>query len=499
MSSLTASGAEAQVLPAKDGQLAPADRPCAAFRAARAAGGVSLVGLVASSLLVVVIAAERPSFLAPISRPGFFPGWMAGPLRGLWPGLTRNGVTLEWLVSGVMVCMYALYVIAFTNAPRLRARWTLATVAVIHLVFMLAPPLSYTDVFNYINYGRMGVVHHLNPYSTIPALEPHSDPSFALSNWHHLLSPYGPLFTFLTYALVPLGVTASFWALKLVLGIASLGMLALVWRCAQLVGRSPASAVMFAGGNPIVLIWGLGADHNDALMMFFVMLAVYLGLRRRRTSGSARTVPALRVPALGAGAAIALVTAVSIKASAAVLAPIFLVLGCRRRFLAGGLVAIVAIEIASLLVLGPQIPDLATQSRLVTAVGIPNLVGLALGQGGETRTLHAIFNLIVVLAVATCTVWTVRRGRDWLPACAVAMLVLVVCLSWAAPWYLLWALPFAALSHARRLRGAVIVLGAYFILAFMPAAVALQTDLHLRPTATRLGMLHQREIGAVFR
>ena len=30
----------------------------------------------------------------------------------------------------------------------------------------------------------MGVIDHLNPYTTIPALEPHSDPSFALSNWH---------------------------------------------------------------------------------------------------------------------------------------------------------------------------------------------------------------------------------------------------------------------------------------------------------------------------
>ena len=37
-------------------------------------------------------------------------------------------------------------------------------VLAIHAVLLLAPPLSYTDVFNYINYGRMGVVHHLNPY-----------------------------------------------------------------------------------------------------------------------------------------------------------------------------------------------------------------------------------------------------------------------------------------------------------------------------------------------
>ena len=48
----------------------------------------------------------------------------------------------------------------------------------------------------------MESVYHLNPYTTIPALEPHSDPTFVLSNWHGLLSPYGPLFTLFTIGLV---------------------------------------------------------------------------------------------------------------------------------------------------------------------------------------------------------------------------------------------------------------------------------------------------------
>ena len=94
--------------------------------------------------------------------------------------------------------------------------------------------MALTDIFNYINYGRMEVVHHLNPYTTYPILEPHGDPSYALSNWHQLLSPYGPLFTLLTFALVPLGVAASFWAIKVVLVAASLGTILLVWRCAEL-------------------------------------------------------------------------------------------------------------------------------------------------------------------------------------------------------------------------------------------------------------------------
>lgn len=454
---------------------------------APAIAAVSLLGLVASSLTVVLIAAERPSFLAPVTRPGFFPAWMVGPLRGLWPGLTANPSWLAWLVSGLMALMFGLYLAAFLTAPRLGARWTIAAVLAIHVIFLLAPPLSYTDVFNYVNYGRMGVAHDLNPYVTLPASGPHGDPSFALSNWHHLRSPYGPLFTLVSYALVPLGVKASLWALKLLVCGASLATLGLVWRCARLLRRSPVAAVAFVAFNPIVLIWGLGACHNDALMMLFVVLAVYLALRQRPR------------PSWG-GAGSALVTAIFVKASAAVLLPVLLVAAAaRRRFLAGALLAAVPVTLASVTAFGFHLPDLSTQGRLVTAIGIPNLIGLALGQGGETGTLQIVIGALAGLAVLACAIWAGRRPRGWITACGIAMLALVVSLSWAAPWYVLWILPFAALSAGRWLRVATTVLGAYLILAFMPAAVLLADDIGFHPAATPLGVKHTRAIAKVFR
>lgn len=258
----------------------------------------------------------------------------------------------------------------------------------------------------------------------------------------------------------------------------------LVWKSAKLLGRSQAAAIVFVGCNPIVLIWGLGADHNDALMMFLVMLAVYLGLRDR---------PA----ALGAGAGAALTAAVAVKASAAVLLPLFLLAGARRPFLAGGLAAAAVLGIAGVLAFGLHLPDLSTQSRLVTAIGLPNLLGLALGQGGESAGLRTIVNVALFATVVGCTAWVVRRQREWLTASAVVLLVLVVSLSWAAPWYILWILPFAALSAERRLRAIVVGLGVYFILAFMPAAVPLENAIHFRPTATPLGIRHTRAIDAL--
>jgi len=453
-------------------------------RARRALGTLALGGLAAGSVATVAMAAQRPSFLTPTSRPGYFPAWMAGPLRGLWPGLTRSYDSLAWQASALMAAMFACYLLAYACSRSVRARWSVSAVVAVHVVFLLAPPLSYTDVFNYINYGRMAAVHHLDPYTTIPQLEPHSDPSFALSNWHFLLSPYGPLFTLLTEALVPLGVVASFWALKLMIGIASLATLALVWRCAVLLGRAPAPAVVFVGANPIFLVWGLGADHNDSLMLVCVMACVYM---------------LLRSPARHRAGAMALVAGAMIKASAAVIAPILLVVAPTRRFARGALEASVALGAASLLAFGAHLPGLSTQSRLVTGIGLPNLLGLALGLGGETRGLHAAISVLVLACTLLCALWAHRRPADWLAACAAVLLVLIASLSWAAPWYLVWALPFAALACGRRLRLVTVALGVYFLLAFVPAAPMLAQAIHLNPETTRLGRQHRREIEALVR
>src|SRR5277367_1906247 len=242
-------------------------------------GVLVLLAIVACSLLAVVLAADRPSVLSPTTHTSFFPGWMAGPLGGLWPGLTRSSSTLKYLFSGAIVVMYIAYLVGLAYLPRMRARWVIAGIAVVHAIFFLAPPLALTDIFNYINYGRMEIVHHLNPYTTIPILEPHNDPSYTLSNWHQLLSPYGPLFTILTFAVVPIGVAASFWVLKGLLAVTSLATIFLVWKCARLLGRDPVAAIVLVGLNPVVLVWGLGGDHNDFLMVFFIMLGFYLLLR----------------------------------------------------------------------------------------------------------------------------------------------------------------------------------------------------------------------------
>jgi hypothetical protein len=487
---------------------------------AQVIGALVLLVIVLCALVVVVLAADRPSLLSATTHAGYFPHWMAGPLGGLLPSLTRNSKTLKYVFTAALVVMYASYVLGLKYVPMLRARWAIAAVVAVHAILFLAPPLALTDVFNYVNYGRMEVVHHLNPYTTIPILEPHSDPSYDLSNWHQLLSPYGPLFTLMTFLLVPLGVVASFWTIKAVLGLVSLATIFLVWKCARLLGREPVAAIVLVGLNPIVLIWGLGGDHNDFLMVFCIVLGFYLLLRAKAPVAGDRGEAASVAPAdqstarvglreqlrgwlwplapLEIGAGTAFVAAAAIKASGAILIPVVLaaLLRAPRRVVQvvlGMVAASATVAAASLIAFGLHVPDLSTQSRLVTDVSVPNLLGLALGSGGETEGLRLVLSGVLALSVLFCCVLAWRR-RDAVTASGWVTVALLVTLGWVLPWYVLWVLPLAALSRSRRLRTTALVLGAYFIIAWAPASGLLWNAIGFHPEKTSLGRLHQRYV-----
>ena len=282
---------------------------------------------------------------------------------------------------------------------------------------------------------------------------------------------------------------------------ASLAMIVLVWRCARLLGRDPVKAIVLVGLNPVVLVWGLGGDHNDALMMFLIVLGFYLLLRMRTerepAAGGLRGWLRPLSPA-GIGAGSAFVTAAAIKASAAVLIPVVLasLLSSPRRLaqvVLGVALAGVALGAASLIAFGLHIPDLSTQGRLVTNESVPNLIGLAVGAGGETESLRVALGGVLVIAVLLCCVYAWRQ-RSALNASGWASVALLVTLSWVLPWYVLWVLPLAALSSSRRLRTASAVLGVYLIISWAPASTLVWNAIGFHPEKTSLGRLHQRYV-----
>ena len=424
--------------------LGPAIRP-AAIVVRRTFAEAAVIVQVALGAAVVLAAAERRSVLSSTHH-GAFSDWFAGPLRGMLPSLTHDPTTLKRDLELTLLAMFAAWVIVVLAGSIVRPGVVIGAVLVLHAVFLLCPVFALTDVFNYLGYARLDAVHHLNPYVHLQLLE-RGDPVYAYSNWHRLLSPYGPLFTLLLLPVAKLPLPVAYWTYKAIATLATLGLLAAVWGCARRLGRAPAPAVAFVGLNPVVLVYALGGKHNDLLMMACLMAGGLLILARREVAGGT-----------------VLAAAVAIKASAGLFAPVIALAAPRRwRAVAGGAAAALVLAVVALIAFGPHVPDLRDQTRLVSPHSFPNLIGYALGRGGADAGVRAAMTVLLIAGVAVCAL-VAWRVRSWPTAAGWAGLLAVVCTSWLIPWYVLWALPFAALSGRRLLRGVTIVVTAWLIL-----------------------------------
>jgi hypothetical protein len=432
-------------------------------------GHVALASIVVAALAVVVFASSHASVLVPGSTMSF-PNWEAGPLHFLLKGgVTHNSTAVNLGLSGLIVAMLIAYGIVLSTVRMLSMRTIAIAVVALHLILLMSPPLQLTDLFNYLGYARLGGLHHLNPYTHVIAQEIH-DPVYRFTSWHHLLSPYGPLFTAVTYplALVPLPV--AYWALKVITVLLSLGFIALVWQCARQLGRDPRFAVVFVAANPIFLMYEVAGFHNDFFMLVPSTAAISLLLARRDRAAGA-----------------ALMLAVAAKFTAILLLPFLLIAARpvrrRRDVLVGAALGAIPLIAMSLALFGFSIPNLSDQSTLLTELSIPNLVGLALHIGGGTPLLLRAGNVALVLTIA----FLIRRRGDWLTSAGWATFGLIASLAWLVPWYLVWLLPLAALSTNIRLRRTAFALTVFLVATFIPATGMFLNSHGLDPLNTSAG------------
>jgi Glycosyltransferase family 87 len=402
-------------------------------------GTAALFGVTLAVLVITISAAGTNSLLPESVRP--VPRWLAGPFGTTGINLGRVGL------AAVLAAMFACYVVAVRYADRLSGRTVLTTIAAVHALVLLAPPLISTDVFSYQAYAKMGVLYGSNPYLHGPhviALDPLYP--FVGANWISTPTTYGPLFTLMSYLLVPLSIAGTVLAYKTTAAVASLCSVALVWNAARRRGLDPAKAAAVVGLNPLVVVYGVGGAHNDLLMLAAMCAGIYGLLSHRERSGGAATV-------LAAG----------IKLTGGVLLPFALasgnVLGAprRRRDIAlGALAAAAAILIASFLAFGTglfHLPSTLRQSQ--DSAGdwhcIPGLITTRLGLGSIGHTTGLILGIAFVCVCA----WLVYRvwlgAMDWIDGAGWATLAMLASASSLQPWYFVWLLPMLALCADRRL------------------------------------------------
>jgi hypothetical protein len=423
-------------------------------------------------LAVVASAAAGPSILVPRSNQTF-PNWEAGPLHDIFTRLIDNPQTLGLAFSGVLALMIVAYGLVVSAVRTVSMRTIVICVLALHALLLLSPPLQLTDLFNYLGYARLGSLHHLNPYTHVIKQEFY-DPVYQFTSWHNLKSPYGPLFTALSYPLGLMSLSAAYWTIKVETVLMSLAFLVLVWQCARQLGRDPRFAVVFVAFNPIYLLYAVAGFHNDFFMLVASTGSISLLLARHyRTAGAA------------------LMIAVAVKFTAIVLLP-FLLVGAHTRVRAtkvvvGAALATVPLAAMTLSLFGLSIPNLSDQSSLLTDYSIPNVVGVVFGVGGGTTLVLRIATLALVATV----VYQVYRRRDWLTGAGWSTFALIASLAWLIPWYVIWLLPLAALSTSVALRRVAVALTVYLVLTFWPAT-PIYTDAHgINPLSTPAGQASQ--------
>jgi hypothetical protein len=363
---------------------------------------------------------------------------------------------------------FAAYLGAIAAAPALGRRiiWTAVAVAV--GAFAVAPVLLSHDVYSYVDYARLGVVHGLDPYVHPPLAAP-ADPAFADVTWTEATSAYGPLFTLATYPLAWLPVGVAIAALKAVAALSVLALAAIVASIAAWRGADPLRAAAFVALNPLVLVHVVGGAHNDGLTMLLAMLSVAAILSARWASAGAT-----------------LIAAATTKTSAFFLAPFALLATAKPGPMGRKVESESTFRPIGQLLLGAGIAALVILGAAHFAFGWDWLSAFGLAGENQGRTSHMsipitvarltgldpgavrIVALTVFLTLALeLLLWT-WRGFDWIRASAWTAAGLLLTTSWLLPWYLIWLLPLAAISRDRPLQLLALALTAYQLGARIP-------------------------------
>jgi len=395
---------------------------------------------------VVVDASAGHSQLVPKSPA--IAGWMSGIGE-------RLGFRVFLIALLVSVGSYVLLLALSSRLGAISGRMAIGLLVVLHAIVFLGPILISTDVFSYIAYARMGVVHGINPYTHGP-ISIAGDPVFHYvgHDWLKVATAYGPLYTLISYPLALLGVTGALWGMKAMALAASAGTLVLVWRCARAREFDPVFAVLAVGANPLYVLYGLGGAHNDLLMMLAMMVSVGLTLLGSQTGRRE-------------GAAAAMVVAGALtKATVAALLPFMIISKRRVAPIVGALAALVlglAIGYVAFGVHGVNVvAALNRDAAFVSTDSFANEIAHLFGKPGVFPIDHDLLKAALVVIVLHL-MWRTWRGYDWIAASGWTLLAISVTSTWLLAWYILWPLPLAVISRDRRLLFATLAVQGLYI------------------------------------
>jgi alpha-1,6-mannosyltransferase len=347
---------------------------------------------------------------------------------------------------------------------------------------LLSAPLFSRDTYSYLAQGAL-LRDGFDPYLAGPVENPNPLLDDVSPIWSSTTAPYGPAFIMIAKFITMLvgdNVVVGTMLLRLCM---LPGLALLVWaapRVARRVGGSGPVALFICALNPLVIVHLMGGVHNEMLMVGLMVAGIALTLDHHHLAGM--TVVAV---------------AAAVKATAGIALP-FLVwvwlrhLADRRGYrkprafvvaaAAAGLIVVVVFAVLSALAgvgLGWLTALLAGNVKIINWLTVPtatanltHAVGSLLFDVDFYAVLHAtrIAGVVIIAASLPLLWWRSRRDdHAAVSGIAWAMLIVVLFVPAALPWYYTWPLAAAApLVGSRTAIATIAALSTWIMVIFRP-------------------------------
>jgi alpha-1,6-mannosyltransferase len=354
---------------------------------------------------------------------------------------------------------------------------------------LLSVPLFSRDTYSYLAQGAL-LRDGFDPYAVGPIDNPNSLLDNVSSIWATTPAPYGPAFIlvakFVT-TIVGNNVVAGTMLLRLCM---LPGLALLIWaapRIARHVGADGAVALWICVLNPLVIVHLMGGVHNEMLMVGLMMAGIALTFSRHHVAG-----------------ATLIAVAVAVKATAVLALPFMVWVWMRhlsgsrlRAFLiasAASVTTFVAVFAVLSAVAGVGLgwlTALAGSVKIINWLTIPTAIAnLTNVIGGLFMSVnfYAILDVTRIIGIGIIGVslpllwWRFRHtDREALQGIAWAMLVVVLFVPAALPWYYTWPLAVvSALAQSRPSIALIAGFSTWIMVIFKPdGAHGMYSWLHL--------------------
>ena len=342
---------------------------------------------------------------------------------------------------------------------------------------LLSVPLFSRDTYSYLAQGAL-LRDGFDPY----VVGPIENPNILLDNvstvWTTTTAPYGPAFI-LVAKFVTMVVGNNVVAGTMLLRLCMLpGLALLIWaapRVARHVGADGAVALWICVLNPLVIVHLMGGVHNEMLMVGLMMAGIACTFNRRHVVGAAL-----------------IATAVAVKATAVLALPFMVWVwvrhlgGNRLRAFAIASAASVATFLVVFAVLSGLagvglgwLTALAGSVRIINWLTIPTavanvtdaIVGLVVPVNFyEVLHVTRLAGIAVILGSLPLLWWRFRHtDREALEGIVWAMVIVVLFVPAALPWYYTWPLAVAsAVAQSPRALALIAGFSTWIMVIFKP-------------------------------